>query len=1162
MLDAVIAAVPQPRLELGRPARGVMPRPACTRRRADTRPARARGPSPRALLKALELTIARRVDGLLAGDHRSALLGRGTELAQVRPYVPGDDVRLIDWNVTARTTEPHVRVHLAERVLVTWIVLDTVAVDGVRHRGPAQGGRRARRHARDRPRGDDARQPRRPRRLRRRRRARAAADAGARGARRPAPRAARGRRAADGTARGSSARRRRSPRVAGAARQRALVVDRLRLPRAARLAAAAAPARGSARGRRGRDARPARAGARAGRHALARRPRERARAPGRHERREAPRAVRGRGRGGAAGGGARARERRRRPRRRSRPTATGCATSPSSCGGAADDVRAGRSRSSALARDPVARGAPGRSRRAAPRARPRGSRTRRSSRTSSPRRRAGAATSPLALALVGARAARRRRRAPARRAGRDAGRGDDRARRSTRRARWRRRTSSRTGSRRPSAPRARSSTRCPTTTAWASSRSRPPPTRCCRRRPTARRRETALDELRLGSGTAIGTAIDRSVELALAARGRRAAPGDGRALAGCGAAPLGRRPDDGRQRAGARPPSARAGSACRSRRSRSARATRSSRCRGPAGSRSASSSRPTCPTLREIAQTTGGTVLRGAERRPPRGGLPRARDAARARPQARRGDVRLRRGRRRPAPRSAARSPRTGSGGRCEARWSPRRCSPSARRGSACGEARAADECRGLQTCLPVGGPVGRDPGAARGGSATAVWQLRCPLRGYIVAGIDARVSDRAIDVSIRGENGAPVVAGRHDRARGASSPPSTPAARPSATSFQPYIGCIPTSGGGARGETPCAGRPRSSRRSRSTGASSSDGSSAGAPCASSAAARRDAPARLGRLVRHSASTGEPGTSLLERGARAPDRRRAHRRGGRDGRRLRAAAAPGRLQVARALHAGDAMSFEAPGSSPALLLVPLAAVGYWLLKRRRTRYAVRFTNLEVLAASPGGARSWRRHVPAALAAGLARGPLRRVRAADRHDEGARTSGRASCSSSTSPAPCGRRREADAAGRREAGDAVVPRPGARQPARRDRRVLGRAAGRRSPRPSTATPLAQGIDLLGPGFGTAIGDALAPRRRARPDGDRRDGRGRPGAARAVKDERSLARVDPPPLGRRADARPPQPRPGRGAAPRSPASPSSRSRSAPTAGRSSPARPARSR
>ncbi len=43
----------------------------------------------------------------------------------MRPYVPGDDVRHIDWAVTARTGEPHVRVHLAERVLVTWLVLDT-----------------------------------------------------------------------------------------------------------------------------------------------------------------------------------------------------------------------------------------------------------------------------------------------------------------------------------------------------------------------------------------------------------------------------------------------------------------------------------------------------------------------------------------------------------------------------------------------------------------------------------------------------------------------------------------------------------------------------------------------------------------------------------------------------------------------------------------------------------------------------------------------------------------------------------------------------------------------------------------------------------------------------------------------------------------------------
>jgi uncharacterized protein (DUF58 family) len=71
------------------------------------------------------VTIGRRVEGLLAGDYRSTLLGQGSELALVRPYVPGDDVRRIDWNVTARTNEPHVRVDLAERVLVTWLVLDT-----------------------------------------------------------------------------------------------------------------------------------------------------------------------------------------------------------------------------------------------------------------------------------------------------------------------------------------------------------------------------------------------------------------------------------------------------------------------------------------------------------------------------------------------------------------------------------------------------------------------------------------------------------------------------------------------------------------------------------------------------------------------------------------------------------------------------------------------------------------------------------------------------------------------------------------------------------------------------------------------------------------------------------------------------------------------------
>jgi len=83
------------------------------------------GPMPDGMLKALDITIGRRISGLLLGDFRSPALGQGTELAQVRKYEPGDDVRKIDWNVTARMQEPHIRVDVGERVLTTWLVLDT-----------------------------------------------------------------------------------------------------------------------------------------------------------------------------------------------------------------------------------------------------------------------------------------------------------------------------------------------------------------------------------------------------------------------------------------------------------------------------------------------------------------------------------------------------------------------------------------------------------------------------------------------------------------------------------------------------------------------------------------------------------------------------------------------------------------------------------------------------------------------------------------------------------------------------------------------------------------------------------------------------------------------------------------------------------------------------
>ena len=66
----------------------------------------------------------------MSGEHRSPALGHGTEIAQVRPYELGDDVRQMDWAVTARTREPHVRVHVAERTLTTWLLLDVSASMG------------------------------------------------------------------------------------------------------------------------------------------------------------------------------------------------------------------------------------------------------------------------------------------------------------------------------------------------------------------------------------------------------------------------------------------------------------------------------------------------------------------------------------------------------------------------------------------------------------------------------------------------------------------------------------------------------------------------------------------------------------------------------------------------------------------------------------------------------------------------------------------------------------------------------------------------------------------------------------------------------------------------------------------------------------------------
>jgi uncharacterized protein (DUF58 family) len=79
---------------------------------------------PQRIVDGLELVMATRAGGALPGDKRAAGVGAGTELAQLRPYEVGDDVRQIDASATARAGEPYVRVHVPERTLTTWVVAD------------------------------------------------------------------------------------------------------------------------------------------------------------------------------------------------------------------------------------------------------------------------------------------------------------------------------------------------------------------------------------------------------------------------------------------------------------------------------------------------------------------------------------------------------------------------------------------------------------------------------------------------------------------------------------------------------------------------------------------------------------------------------------------------------------------------------------------------------------------------------------------------------------------------------------------------------------------------------------------------------------------------------------------------------------------------------
>jgi hypothetical protein len=114
---------------------------------------------------------------------------------------------------------------------------------------------------------------------------------------------------------------------------------------------------------------------------------------------------------------------------------------------------------------------------------------------------------------------------------------------------------------------------------------------------------------------------------------------------------------------------------------------------------------------------------------------------------------------------------------------------------------RAAGECEGLDVCIPVAGPWVAIPAATSGARVSSVvYQLDCP-RNSVVGGLDARVTERAVDVVFLGKLGSPVNPGITTGRSAVFVATFTAAAR-RATGFRPFIGCIPTSGGGGRGTT------------------------------------------------------------------------------------------------------------------------------------------------------------------------------------------------------------------------------------------------------------------------------------------------------------------------------------------------------------------------
>jgi uncharacterized protein (DUF58 family) len=80
--------------------------------------------TPERILQRLDWQVIRRLDGLLQGDYRSLFYGYGVDFADLREYQPEDDIRYIDWNVTARMDTPYVRQYVEDREVTAWFLLD------------------------------------------------------------------------------------------------------------------------------------------------------------------------------------------------------------------------------------------------------------------------------------------------------------------------------------------------------------------------------------------------------------------------------------------------------------------------------------------------------------------------------------------------------------------------------------------------------------------------------------------------------------------------------------------------------------------------------------------------------------------------------------------------------------------------------------------------------------------------------------------------------------------------------------------------------------------------------------------------------------------------------------------------------------------------------